>query len=382
MALAASDQTPAIAATVPFVDLRRQHGELGGDLRAAFDATLEGVDCLLSEQIEAFEAEFAAFCGAGQCAGVSSGTAALKLALLGAGIGPGDEVILPAHAGVGSALAVLHTGATLALCDVRADTGLIDARSAAELVGDRTAAVVAVHLYGQACDMHEIAALADRYGLLVAEDASRCHGATFEGRRVGALGDVAAFSFHPSANLGGLGSAGAVCTSDVTIAERVRRLRGFGGGVEGFGAELGFDEPLDGAQAAFLRVKLGRLEASNVVRRAWAAMYRAVLPTAVTTLWEDDRGTCVFSAFPIRVPNRDAVLEGLRSRGVDARAQHWPGLHEQPALAGHRLSGIGVGAAQEWSEEELLLPIFPELTADEVGRVAEALAEVLEDEAA
>ena len=196
------------APEVPFVDLKRQHDELGPDLFAALNGVVNQSGFILGEEVERFEEEFASFCNAGQCIGVSSGTAALSLALSAAGIGVGDEVIVPAHTYIASALGVIHAGATPVLCDVRADTGLIDTTSAAEVVSDRTAAIMAVHLYGQACDMYELSEFAERHGLLLIEDASQAHGATFDGERVGSFGDVATFSFYPSKNLGGLGDGG------------------------------------------------------------------------------------------------------------------------------------------------------------------------------
>ncbi len=367
------------APEVPFVDLRRQHDELSAELRSALDGVVTRNDFILGEEVDRFEDEFAAFCDAGHCVGVSSGTAALALALSAAGVGVGDEVIVPAHTYIASALGVIHSGATPVLCDVRADTGLIDTNSAAEVVSERTAAIMAVHLYGQACDMHDLCEFAERHGLLLVEDAAQAHGASFDGERVGSFGDVATFSFYPSKNLGALGDGGAVCTHDSAIADGVRRLRNLGQGQKGEHTELGFNERLDGVQAAFLRVKLRLLEEKNAARRAWAAMYKAALPQVVVRLWEDPRGECVYHLFPVRVQNRDTVVEALERRGIQVGIHFWPALHQQPALAGYRVPAGGCGAAQEWSEEELSLPMFPELSVDEVGRVCDAVDSALEE---
>lgn len=364
---------------VPFVDLKRQHDQLSGELRSALDGVVTRNNFILGEEVERFEEEFASYCHAGHCVGVSSGTAALALALSAAGVGVGDEVIVPAHTYISSALGVVHAGATPVLCDVRADTGLIDTTSAAEVMSERTAAIMAVHLYGQACDMHDLGEFAERHGLLLVEDAAQAHGASFDGERAGSFGDVAAFSFYPSKNLGALGDGGAVCTSDPVIADGVRRLRNLGQRRKGEHIELGFNERLDGVQAAFLRVKLRLLDQKNAARRAWAGMYRAALPQAVVRLWEDPRGECVYYLFPVRVPNRDAVLEGLERRGIQAGIHYSPALHQQPALAGYRVPRDGCSAAQEWSEEEISLPMFPELTVEEVSRVCEALDSALEE---
>ena len=264
---------------------------------------------------------------------------------------------------------------------MRADTGLIDTTSAAELVGKRTAAIVAVHLFGQVCDMQRLGEFAERHGLLVVEDAAEAHGASFAGARAGSFADVAAFSFHPRRNLGTVGNGGAVCTGDPAIAERVRRLRDLGQRELGEHVEIGFEAGLDGLQAAVLRVKLRHLERKNAARRAWANMYRAVLPGNVTTLWEDPRGECVYHLFPVRLANRDAVLAGLRRAGIAAGVHYDPPLHVQPPLIGHRIAHVGVGASEEWSDEELSLPMFAELTVEEVHRVADALESTLEQTA-
>src|SRR5688500_3246496 len=209
--------------TVPFVDLNRQHESIRADLTSAFERVVGASSFVLGEEVAGFEAEFAAYCGVKHCVGVASGTAALSLAFMAAGIAPGDEVIVPAHTFIASALAVVHAGATPVLCDVDAGTGLIDVRSAEAAVGPRTTAVVAVHLYGQLCDMPPLRRFADRHGLHLLEDAAQAHGAGDRGARAGSLGDAAGFSFYPSKNLGAIGDAGAITTDDPEIAERARR---------------------------------------------------------------------------------------------------------------------------------------------------------------
>jgi dTDP-4-amino-4,6-dideoxygalactose transaminase len=377
--LAPPAETPAAVrvGAVPFVDLRRQHAELADELHGALEDVVIRNDFILGEEVGRFEDEFASYCDVNHCVGVSSGTAALTLALKAAGVGVGDEVIVPAHTYISSGLGVVHSGATPVLCDVHADTGLIDTNSAAEMISERTAAVMAVHLYGQPCDMQDLCEFAERHGLLLIEDAAQAHGARFDGERVGGFGDVAAFSFYPSKNLGALGDGGAVCTDDPLIAECVRQLRDLGQRRKGEHSLPGYNARLDGVQAAFLRLKLQHLDQKNGARRAWAGTYRAGLPQTVVRLWEDPRAECVYHLFPVRVPNRDALLEGLRQRGIQARVHYSPALHNQPALAGYRTPRDGCGAAQEWSEEEISLPMFPELSLDEVSRVCEAVDEAL-----
>jgi dTDP-3-amino-3,4,6-trideoxy-alpha-D-glucose transaminase len=252
---------------VRFMALERQHAEIESDLRAAFTRVVNGNAFILGAEVDRFEAEFAEYCGAAHCVGVSSGTSALSLMLRASGIGPGDEVIVPAHTFIASALAVAHVGAVPVLCDVLDGTGLIDANAARALVGPRTAAILAVHLYGQACDMDAIDAVARPHGLLMLEDAAQAHGAWYRGRRVGTLGAAAAFSFYPGKNLGALGDGGAICTSDENLAQRLRRLRNLGQERKGEHLEIGYNERLDGLQAAFLRVKLSYLAGWNLARR-------------------------------------------------------------------------------------------------------------------
>jgi dTDP-4-amino-4,6-dideoxygalactose transaminase len=307
---------PGAVADVPFVDLGLQHAAIRGELQEAFDKVLAENTFILGREVSQFEDEFAELCGVRHCIGVASGTAALTLALIAAGVEEGDQVIVPAHTFIATALAVVHAGASPRFCDVHEGTGLIDVESAAEALTSRTAAIVPVHLYGQVCDMDAVGRFARNHGLLVIEDAAQAHGARWKGARAGSFGDAAAFSFYPSKNLGALGDGGAICTDDDEVAERCRRLRDLGQRRKGEHIEPGFNERLDELQAAMLRVKLPRLEAANGARRAWAALYREVLPSSVTPLTEDRRGECVNHLFPIRLARRDAIKAELQRRGI------------------------------------------------------------------
>src|SRR3954447_19964571 len=248
---------------IPFVDLARQHAPLRTELRAAFERVVGASSYILGEEVGRFEDEFAAYCGASHCVGVGSGTAALTIAALASGIRPGDEVIVPAHTFIASALGLAHAGAVPVFCDVDPGTGLIDPDAAASAVTPRTTAILAVHLYGQMADMDAIRAVAQANGLIVLEDAAQAHGATYRRARAGSFGAAAAFSFYPSKNLGALGDGGAVCTNDPRVAEQARRWRNLGQLGKGDHAVLGYNERLDGLQAALLRVKLPHLDAWN-----------------------------------------------------------------------------------------------------------------------
>jgi dTDP-4-amino-4,6-dideoxygalactose transaminase len=372
----------ARAVEVPFVDLRRQHESLAGELRGAFERVVEHGAFVLGEEVERFEEEFAALCGARHCVGVASGTAALALALLAAGLRPGDEVIVPAHTYVATALAVHHAGGVPVFCDVERDTGLIDVEAVRARLSERTAAIVPVHLYGQVCDMTRLRGLAREHGLLLVEDAAQAHGASLGTKRAGALGDAAAFSFYPSKNLGALGDGGAICTDDGALATRARRLRNLGQRRTSEYVEAGFNERLDGLHAALLRVKLPHLDAWNRARRAHAARYRARLPESVRPLREESRGVCVYHLFPVLVAERDRFRAQLRLRGVATGLHYTPSLPDLPPFAGAPGAEGEFPEARSWAAQEVSLPMFAELTVDEVERVALAALVALEKEAA
>jgi dTDP-4-amino-4,6-dideoxygalactose transaminase len=362
---------------MPFVDLARHHAAVSEELEAAFRGVLERSAFILGDEVAHFEEEFAAFSEAAHCIGVSSGTSALALALRAAGIGAGDEVIVPALTYIASALAVVHAGAEPVFCDVRDDTGLLDPRSAADAVSDRTAAILPVHLYGQCADMDAVRGLADRHSLFVLEDAAQAHGASWRGRRAGSLGDAAAFSFYPSKNLGALGDGGAVCTGDSALAERLRRLRDVGQRAKGEHVVAGFNARLDGLQASFLSVKLRRLGAENARRRAAAALYRELLPATAIPQHEDERAECVHHLFPVRVRGRDGLRERLGAAGIATGVHYSPAVHRQRPFAGTP-AVTDLSISEDWASHELSLPIFAEITPDEVRRVAEAITVELE----
>jgi dTDP-3-amino-3,4,6-trideoxy-alpha-D-glucose transaminase len=357
---------------VSFGNLTQQHADLRTELSEAFDRVLATSSFVLGEEVEGFEREFAAYCGVEHCVGVGSGTAALTLSLVGAGIGEGDEVIVPAHTFIATALAVLHAGATPVLCDVRDADGLIDVDHARHLISERTAALLPVHLYGQLCDPGPLRQLAARQGLLLLEDAAQAHGARGDDASAGTLGSIAAFSFYPGKNLGALGDAGAICTDDAEIAASARRLRDLGRSSHGLHRVAGFNERMDGIQAAFLREKLPRLDAGNERRRELAATYRRLLPESARCL-PDRGGASVFHLFPIRVEDRDGLRAELADAGVQTGIHYSPAVHEQPALR-HLHGDETLPVASSWAREELSLPLYPGLEAAGLERVAEEVS--------
>lgn len=360
-----------------FVALDEQHRRIEAELAEAFTRLLRTSAYTLGTEVERFEAEFADYCDTGHCVGVSSGTAALSLTLRAAGVGRGDEVIVPGHTFIASALGAVHAGATPVLCDVDEATGLLDPDAVRAAITPRTAAIVAVHLYGQMCDMDAIAQIARRRGLFVLEDAAQAHGARHKGRRAGSLGAAGAFSFYPSKNLGALGDGGAVCTDDEMLAARLRRLRNLGQRSKGEHVELGFNERLDGLQAALLRVKLPHLDAWNEARRARAHRYRELLSADVRLLEERPESPCVYHLMPARFESRDAVAASLRIQGVETGIHYAPAMNMHPALEGIATAPEDMPAAQAWAAEELSLPMHPELSLKDVDRAAQAVIEAI-----
>jgi dTDP-3-amino-3,4,6-trideoxy-alpha-D-glucose transaminase len=343
-------------------------------LRAAFDRVLDSNAYTLGAEVESFESEFARYTQTSHCVGVASGTAALSLMLRGLGIGPGDEVVVPAHTFIASALAVYHAGATPVLCDVDDATGLIDPAAVRAAVGPKTAAVLAVHLYGQTCDMAALREITAPRGLALLEDAAQAHGARYRDQAAGSLGSAAAFSFYPSKNLGALGDGGAICTDDDLLAARLRRLRNLGQRAKGEHVDLGYNERLDGLQAALLRVKLAHLDNWNRARRAYAARYRELLPSDVQVLEVAPGNECVYHLFPIRVADRSSLAALLSAEGIQFGVHYDPAVHEHPAWGGSLPDRGAFPVAEAWAAEELSLPMHPELRPAEIERVADTVS--------
>jgi dTDP-4-amino-4,6-dideoxygalactose transaminase len=360
------------AVNVPFVDLARQHGPIAGELRAAFERVLASGRFVLGAELEQFESEFAAYCQSSHCVGVGSGTAALILLLRAAGVDRGDEVIVPAHTFVATALAVMHAGAIPVCVDVEPATGLIDIDAVRAAIGPRTAAIIAVHLYGGMCRMDELGALAAKAGLALFEDAAQAHGATLDQRRAGSLGRAAAFSFYPSKNLGALGDGGAICTDDPELAASARRLRDLGR-QDGSHvvAVAGFNERLDPLQAAFLRVKLKHLDRWNRARRLAAAAYCERLAPFVELTAATPRSEPVHHLFAIRVHDRNRVAERLRAAGVETGVHYPVALADQPSL--QTLASADVPVARDWAARELSLPMFVGISGKELKLVGDAV---------
>jgi dTDP-4-amino-4,6-dideoxygalactose transaminase len=363
---------------IPFVDLRLQDEEIAAEVREGWDRVIEASAFVLSDVVREFEQAFAGYCGAADCVAVANGTDALELVLRAVGVGPGDEVVVPAMTFVATAHAVLRAGAVPVLVDVDPDHLLIDVEQVADGSWSRARAVVPVHLYGQLAPMADLRKAAGERGLAVVEDAAQAHGATGDGEHPGA-GGVAATSFYPSKNLGAYGDAGAVVTDDPAVADRVRSLRNHGGTAKYEHPEIGFNSRFDGLQAVVLLAKLRRLDAWNEERRQAAGRYDELLADveAVTAPTVRPGNEHVWHLYTVRVDRRDDVLRRLKEAGIEAGVHYPRPLHLQGSM---RFLGHGPGAfpnSEAAARELLSLPLFPGITADQQERVVTALGAAL-----
>lgn len=358
--------------TIPMNDFVRQVASMRRELEEVFARVLDSGWFILGKEVEAFEREMAQFVGVAHAVGVGNGMDAIELVLRGLGIGPGDEVITTTNSAFATALAIVRTGATPVFCDIDPETYAIDASKVEALITPRTKALLPVHIYGQAADLDVLGAIALRRGLALIGDAAQAHGAHYRGRDVGTYGAATCYSFYPTKNLGAFGDGGMVVTNDAQLAERVRRLRNYGQTNRYEHTELGLNSRLDELHAALLRVKLRHLPAQNARRRAIAARYREALAGLPLQLpVEKPYGESVWHLFVIRTPQRDAIGQFLRERGITTHVHYPIILPKQPALA---LAGSWP-QAEQCAQEYLSLPIFPELTDAEVEMICAAVRE-------
>jgi len=360
--------------TVQFMDLYAQHAPLEDDFVAAFRSLLSTGDFSLGRSTASFEKAFAAYCGTSHCCGVSSGLDALVLALEACGIGPGDEVILPANTFIATALAVSRCGATPVLVDCDAQTRNIDPDRAAAAVTPATRVVIPVHLYGRPAPMDDILSLARAHNLVVIEDAAQAHGALYRGRKCGSLGVMGCFSFYPGKNLGALCQAGAVTTDDPELNLKIEKLRNVGS-VERYAHEMkGGNYRMDGLQAAFLEIKLRHLDEWNVARQRIAGLYLDGIDGDKYGLPSNSPGDSqVYHLFVIRCADRDAVSAALKEADVQFGVHYPIPIHLQPA---YRELGKGPGSypvTEELAGQILSLPMHPSLDEEAAAKVVEVL---------
>lgn len=359
---------------IPILELKRQYQSIKSEIDEAVAAVLESGWFVLGKQLEAFEQEFAAYCGTAFAVGVGSGVEAIHLALLACGIGPGDEVITVAHTAVPTALGISFAGATPVFVDTLPDTYLMDVDQVADKITDCTRAILPVHLYGLPADMDPLLELGRSRGIAVIEDAAQAHGASYKQKKAGAIGDVGCFSFYPSKNLGAFGEAGMVTTDDEAVAETVRMLRNYGQEDRYHHKYKGYNSRLDEMQAAILRVKLKHLDEWSRRRREIAGSYNEGLGLSSVITPVDRVGReHVYHLYVVRSTQRDALREHLKEQDVGTQIHYPIPVHLQEAYAD---LGLGEGAlpvTERAANEILSLPIYPELTADEVGQVIEAV---------
>ena len=360
---------------VPFLDLAGLHAELRPELAATALRVLGSERVLLGPELDSFEHRWAAATGAGHAVGVGSGLDALVLGLRALGIGPGDEVMVPSHTFVATWLAVVQVGGTPVPVDVSPATGLWDVDAVAAAVGPATRALVPVHLYGHPVDLGPLMDLASDHDLRVLDDAAQAHGARLGGRPLGALAHATAWSFYPGKNLGALGDGGALTTDDPAVADRVRSLRNYGSTTKYVHDEIGYNSRLDELQAAFLSVKLTRLEEFNARRVAVAQRYDEALAGLGLDLPGTAPGTDpVWHLYVVRSPHRDALRDHLAAHGIETGIHYPVPPHRQPAFAGTALADVRLPVAERLAREVLSLPMGPHLTEEHQERVVAAVA--------
>ncbi len=361
---------------VPFVDLQAQYQSLAEEMTTAVGGVMERCDFILGGKVTEFEEMFADYCDVAHGVGVDSGYSALELLVMAYGIGPGDEVITAANTFIATTLAISNTGATPVLVDCDPRTFNIDPTKIEAAITPRTKGIMPVHLYGQPADMDPIMALAEKYNLVVIEDASQAHGALYKGRRVGSIGHAAGFSLYPGKNLGAYGDAGIVVTNDADIAEKIRMLRNLGMKIKYHHEIKGFNRRLDTMQAAVLCVKLPHLDGWNENRRRVAAEYdRALEGLPLTRPYVPGWAEPVFHLYVVRVADREGLQKHLNERGI-ASGMHYPiPIHQLEAYEELPYETGDFPVTEGYASEILSLPIFPELTTEQVGLVAEAIRE-------
>ncbi len=365
---------------VSFVDLKAQAESLGGTYASLLDSIVGRAAYTMGPELAAFEREFASYCSCEHAIGVSSGTDALKLAYLAAGVGPGDEVVVPVNTFIATAEAVSHVGAKPVFVDCLAETANIDPGLVEAALTDRTRAIVPVHLYGQPADMDPIREIANRRGIPVIEDACQAHGAEYRGGRAGSLGAAAAFSFYPGKNLGALGDGGAVVTNDADLAEKIRLLRNHGQQDKYTHSVVGYCDRLHNLQAAFLSAKLPHMEGWNDARRETAARYDALLAEVpgVGRLSTIAGVSHVHHLYVVLVDDRDRVRDALAEAGIETGVHYPVPLHLTPA---YRSLGYGPGdfpVAEALARRALSLPMHPHLSGEQTNYVVKQLEAALE----
>ncbi len=362
---------------IPHFDLKAQYDSLREEILAALDGVCRNTSFILGEEVEQFEKEFAAFCEVKHCVALNSGTSALHLALLAAGVQPGDEVITTPNTFIATAAAITYCGARPVFVDIDPGTANLDPKLLEAQITPRTKAILPVHLYGRPADLDAILAVARPRGIAVVEDACQAHGARYRGRRVGGLADSGAFSFYPPKNLGAYGEGGALVTNDDHIDQFARAARNHGQSSRYAHDFVGYNYRMDGFQGAVLRVKLKHFDAWTAQRQALVRIYRERLARARVELPHDDsRDECAYHQFVVYLDRRDAVRAALEAQGIGTVIHYPRPLHLQPAFAALGLPEGTFPRTERACERALSLPLYPELDPELAAHVAATLAEL------
>ncbi|HTS04214.1 MAG TPA: DegT/DnrJ/EryC1/StrS family aminotransferase [Candidatus Eisenbacteria bacterium] len=363
---------------VPYLDLQAQYRAIKPEIDAAIGRVLESCQFVLGPEVSDFEKAFAAYCGASECIALNSGTSALHLALLAAGVGPGDEVITTPFTFVASVAAILYSGARPVLVDIDPRSFTLDPSKIEASVTSRTKVLLPVHLYGQPADMDPIMEIARRHNLIVIEDAAQAHGAQYKGRSVGSIGHMACFSFYPGKNLGAYGEGGAVTTNNSEYARAIRMLRDWGQDRKYHHLLRGYNYRMEGFQGAVLGVKLRHLEQWTEARRNLVQQYNGFLAECELELpTEMSWARHVYHVYTIRSKERDRLQKSLADEGIQTGIHYPTPVHLQPAYAD---LGYGPGSfpkAESAAKQVLSLPLYPELSMQSVALVADTVKKVV-----
>jgi dTDP-4-amino-4,6-dideoxygalactose transaminase len=360
---------------VPFLDLGASFAELSAEVIATTERVLSGGQLILGDELSAFEEEYSDYCDVNYAVGVGSGLDALFLSLKAIDIRPGDEVLVSANTFVATWLAISHCGATPIPVEPCARTGNIDPKLIEEKISRKTKAIIPVHMYGQPCDLDSITRVARDYGLSVIEDAAQAHGARYKGSKIGGHSDLIAWSFYPGKNLGAYGDGGAITTNNMELAERVRELRNYGSKIKYCNERMGYNSRLDNLQAAYLRIKLRRLDQWNNRRRDVASIYSEELSSVssirlpVVMPWADP----AWHLYVIRCHHREHLQKYLHMHGIQTLVHYPIPPHRQPAYLNSNVSKTHLPITDQWASTSLSIPIGPHLSINQIMHVAEAI---------
>lgn len=361
---------------IPLVDLKAQYATIKPEIDAAIQRVLDNTSFILGKEVSDFEQAFASSVGAQGAVGVASGTAAIRLALLAVGVGPGDEVITTAHTFIATAEAISQTGAKPVFVDIDSRTYNLDPDKVEAAISPRTKVILPVHLYGQPAALGPLLEIAKLHGLWLIEDAAQAHAAEYDGKQCGSIGSLACFSFYPGKNLGAYGDAGAVTGDDPELLARVRKLRDHGRTSKYEHDEIGFGDRIDALQAAILAAKLPHLNEWTEARRAHARRYNELLGDAeLVTPYEAHNVRHVYHLYVIRVSRRTEFLEQLKSRGIGAGVHYPLPVHRQPAYLKEGYGDISLPVTEQIANEVVSLPMYPELTSEQIEYVARSVRE-------